>query len=134
MMVKAVWSTVGLSEWMEKIQKTGESVDDAAERSVLAGAEVAQEEMIDRAPELTGNLKKHIKIKGPKRDGNEVSAEVGVIHDIKYTDAETARYAMAQEYGTSSMPANPYIRPAWKKGMRKIRKAQRESLKKDAIL
>ena len=133
-MVKAVWSTVGLSEWMEKIQKTGESVDDAAERSVLAGAEVAQEEMIDLAPELTGNLKKHIKIKGPKRDGNEVSAEVGVIHDIKYTDAETARYAMAQEYGTSSMPASPYIRPAWKKGMRKIRKAQRESLKKDAIL
>lgn len=133
-MVKAVWSTRGLSEWLEKIHKAGESVDDAAERSVLAGGKAAQEEMIDHAPELTGNLKDHIKIKGPKRAGNEVSVEVGVIHDIDYTDAETARYAMAQEYGTSSMPANPYIRPAWKTGMRKIRKAQRESLKKDAIL
>jgi len=57
-----------------------------------------------------------------------------VIHDKAYTDAETARYGMAQEYGTSSMSAHPYIRPTLKADNRKIRGAERKVLKEDAIL
>jgi len=128
------FSVRGMAEWLEKIGQTGENVDDAAARAVLAGAEVAKSGMVDRAPELTGNLKSKIAIKGPERDGNFIVAEVGLIHDIEYTDAETSRYGMAQEYGTASMPAQPYIRPTLKTDNRKIRKAERDSLKEDAIL
>ena len=134
MSVRYNFSLRGMSEWLEKIGQTGKNVDDSAAKAVLAGARVAQEGMIDRAPELTGNLKAHIKIKGPTQEGNEVSVLVGVIHDINYTDAETARYGMAQEFGTSSMPAHPYIRPTLKKDKRKIRGAERKVLKEDAIL
>lgn len=134
MSIRHNFSLRGMSEWLEKIAQTGANVDESAARAVMAGAEVAQEGMIDRAPEKTGNLKAHIKIKGPTQEGNEISALVGVIHDIEYTDAETARYGMAQEYGTSSMPAHPYIRPTLKGDVRKIRGAERNALKEDAIL
>ena len=128
------FSLTGMSEWLEKISQAGVNVDDAAERAVMAGSEVAKEGMIEKAPELTGNLKAKIKIKGPVHDGNEVSALVGLIHDKAYTDAETSRYGMAQEFGTSSMSAQPFIRPTLKGDIRKIRGAERNSLKEDAVL
>ena len=134
MSVQSNFSLTGMSEWLEKIGQAGKDVDDSAARAVMAGAEVAQAGMIDRAPELTGKLKAHIKIKGPTQEGNEISALVGVIHDKAYTDAETARYGMAQEFGTSSMPAHPYIRPTLKADNRKIRGAEWKVLKEDAIL
>ena len=134
MSVRSNFSLRGMSEWLEKIGQTGKNVDDSAAKAVMAGAKVAQEGMIDRAPEKTGNLKANIKIKGPIQEGNEISALVGVIHDKAYTDAETARYGMAQEYGTSSMSAHPYIRPTLKADNRKIRGAERKVLKEDAIL
>jgi len=134
MSVRSNFSLTGMSEWLEKIGQTGKNVDESAAKAVMAGAEVAKAGMIGRAPELTGKLKAHIKIKGPTQEGNEVSVLVGVIHDRAYTDDETARYGMAQEFGTSSMPAHPYIRPTLKADNRKIRAAERNSLKEDAIL
>lgn len=134
MSVRSNFSLTGMSEWLEKIGQAGKNVDESAAKAVMAGAKVAQEGMIERAPKKTGNLKAHIKIKGPIQEGNEISALVGVIHDKAYTDAETARYGMAQEFGTSSMPAHPYIRPTLKGDNRKIRGAERKVLKEDAIL
>lgn len=121
----------GFEDYLERLNQLGADLDEAAARAVLAGAEVAQEGMIARAPELTGNLKRHIRIKGPDRDGNYVFCEVGVIHEKGFTDAETARYANAQEYGTSSMAAHPYIRPTMYEDRRKIIAAMRESFERD---
>jgi HK97 gp10 family phage protein len=104
--------TEGVKESLEAIEKAGKDIDDAVDVALLASAKVFQAEMIRLAPERTGNLKRHIQIKGPIRDGNYHFVEVGVIHDIAYTDAETARYANVQEYGSADTPAHPYIRPA----------------------
>ena len=127
-------SMKGFDEYLEKIVQAGENVDAAAGRAIEAAAEVARDGMKKRVAEDTGNLKNHIQIKGPQQDGNFIFAEVGLIPDIAFTDAETARYGTAQEYGTSSMPAHPYILPTLKEDKNKIRKAEKESLEKDSIL
>lgn len=134
MSTRTIFSTKGFEEYLENIAQAGEAVDSAAERAVMAGVEVAQEGMQKRVPKDTHNLEEHIQIKGPQKDGNFVFAEVGVIHDKAFTDAETARYGNAQEFGSSSMPAQPYIRPTMRNDKSKIRKAEKESLEEDAIL
>ena len=130
----ATISTKGFDEYLERIVAAGRDVDEAAARAVLAGAEVAQEGIQTPAPVLTGNLSDHIKIFGPVQDGNYVSCSVGVIHDLRFTDPETARYANAQEYGTSSMPAHPYIRPTMDEDKAKLRAAIKQSLIEDGTL
>ena len=134
MAVRSKLTTKGFEKYLENIAKAGRDVDASADRALLAGGELLQDGMIRRAPELTGNLKGHIKIKGPEQEGNFHSIEVGVIHDRKFTDEETARYANAQEYGTSSMGAQPYVRPTLDEDKRKARKAMKESLEKDGVI
>jgi HK97 gp10 family phage protein len=124
----------GLEEYLEKIAAAGKDVDEAAARAVLAGAEVFQEGMQRRAPERTGNLKNNIRIYGPEQDGNFVFCEVGLIHRRGWTDADTARYGNAQEYGTSSMPAHPFIRPTLLEDRKKAQDAMKESLEESGIL
>lgn len=129
MPARAYVQTKGLNKLMIKLAKLEGDIDKAAQEAVLAGAEVAQKGMIRRAPVDTGNLRAHIKIKGPDIDGNFVVCEVGIIHDKNLTDAETARYATAQEYGTSSMAAHPFIRPTMHEDKRKITTAIRKVFK-----
>jgi HK97 gp10 family phage protein len=124
----------GLEEYLEKVAKSGRDVDQAAGNAVLAGAEVARDGMRTRAPKDTHNLENHIQIKGPEQDGTKIFCEVGLIHDDAFTDAETARYGNAQEYGTATMPAQPYIRPTLDNDRSKIRAAERKSLEQDGIL
>jgi HK97 gp10 family phage protein len=124
----------GLEKYLETLAEAGQNVDASATRAVEAGSEVAQAGMVRRVPVDTGNLRDHIRIKGPEQDGNFISAEVGVIHSAGFTDADTARYGNAQEYGTAEMAAQPYIRPALDEDKGKIRKVMRESLEKDGKL
>ncbi len=127
-------STKGFEELLENIASLGQDVDAACQRAVAAGAEVAQNGMKRRVPKDTHNLENHIKIDGPHQEGNYSFVSVGVIHKTEFTDAETARYANHQEYGSSSMPAHPYIRPTMAEDAGKIKKAMRESLEQDGLL
>lgn len=126
--------TSGFDEYLEKIAKAGSNIDASADKAVLAGGEVFQDEMIANVPLLTGNLADHIKIKGPIRDGNFHYVEVGVIHDDAFTDAETARYGNAQEYGSVKNAAHPYIRPGATSGKPKATKKMKESLIEDGAI
>ena len=134
MSTQTIFSSKGFEEYLENINQAGEAVDPAAERAVMAGAGVAQTGMQRRVRKDSHNLEKHIQIKGPQRDGNFIFAEVGVIHDKAFTDAETARYGNANEFGTSSMSAQPYIRPTMRNDKGGIRTAEKESLIEDQIL
>lgn len=99
-------STKGLEESLEALAQLGADLDAAAGGALLAGGEVLKAGMRRRVPKDTHNLEDHIDIDGPHRDGNLHYIEVGVVN----ADADTARYGNAQEYGTSSMPAQSYIR------------------------
>jgi HK97 gp10 family phage protein len=129
-MAKAKLTTFGFDEYMKLLEKTNKNLTPAATRANLAGAEVAKKGMRERVPKDEHDLENHIVIGEPVIGANEVTVEVGVLKP----DAEIARYGTAQEFGTSSMPASPYVRPTMKKDAKKIRAAQVESLKKDGIL
>ncbi len=126
--------TSGFEEYLEKIARAGTNIDASADKALLAGGVVIQEEMIVNTPLLTGNLADHIQIKGPEQDGNYHSIEVGLIHDLAFTDAETARYGNAQEYGSVKNSAHPYIRPGMKNGGPKATKKMKESLIEDGAI
>jgi HK97 gp10 family phage protein len=78
-----------------------------------------------RVPKDTHNLESHLVIWGPRQDGNFHYILVGLVN----ADAKTARYGTAQEYGTSSMAAQPYIRPTLDEDKSKAGKAMLEVLK-----
>lgn len=123
-------STKGFDEYLENLANAGKDVDLSIAKALIAGADVAEEGMVKRVPKDTHNLEDHIKRTDVQVSGNFSFLEVGVLD----ADAETARYANAQEYGTSSMAAQPYIRPTIKEDARKINKAIKESLIKDGTI
>jgi HK97 gp10 family phage protein len=134
MTVRYVFDLKGLSEYLEKIVQAGEDVDEAAARAVTAGGDVLVQGMQGRVAVLTGNLKEHISRTEPVRDGNYTYIDVGVLDGENLADADTARYGNAQEFGTASMPAHPYIRPAIDEDKSKVRAAERAALEQDGIL
>ena len=89
-----------------------------------AGADVLKQEVINRAPERSGKLKKNIVVltQKAKRKG-EISSGVhirGVNHrtgnsdnSMKAKNPRNAFYWRFVELGTVNMPAHPFVRPAF---------------------
>jgi len=106
----ATWvklTTKGFEEYLENLAKLGKDIDVITDKALKAGGEVLLKGMRRRVPKDTHNLENHLIIDGPHQDGNYHYILVGLVRP----DADTARYGTAQEYGTSSMAAQPYIRP-----------------------
>jgi len=121
-------STQGMGATIEALVQMGRDIDLAIPDALLAGAVVLQDGMRNRAPKDTHNLEAHIQIDGPHQDGNLHFVDVGVIHKSEFTDADTARYANAQEYGTSSVTAKRYIRGTVDEDKGKASKAMRKRM------
>lgn len=122
MPVRFKMETKGLTDYMEQLKQLGGDLDAAASEALDAGGEVLVDGMRRRAPKDTHNLEKNIDKTPAQRDGNFHFILVGLVH----ADAETARYGTAQEYGTSSMAAHPYLRPTIDEDMRLARKRMKE--------
>jgi hypothetical protein len=108
----------GMEKWLEDIAMAGADIDEVVGHSILEGAKPIHREMVALSPgPRTHNLEKHIRIVGPEGEGNFIYVMVGVIHDERYTDPYTARYANAEEYGWTSggkhHPGTSYIRAGW---------------------
>lgn len=138
MAIRTKLTTKGFEEYLEKIAAAGMNVDLAADEALAAGGEVLLAGMQRRAPvgqspddPHPGNLKSKLAKSEPEQDGNFHSIEVGL---LKGTDADTARYGNAQEFGTSSMAAQPYVRPALDSDMGKARSAMRSVFKRWEVL
>ncbi len=119
--------------YLEKLAQAGQDIDADADRAALAGGQVLQAGMKRRVAVLTGDLQSHVEIDGPNVDGNRHSVDVGILRK-KGTSAETARKANAQEFGTSSMPAHPFVRPTEVEDRGKAIQAVKESLKADGAI
>lgn len=115
----------GLQRMMEELARLeGTELDATAAEILEAGADVALAGMERRAPVKTGKLKGHLK-KGPvQQDGNRSVVEIGILD----APGEVVRYGTAQEYGTSSVPAQSYMRETMKLDRAKIYAAMRKVL------
>jgi len=130
MTTRAKITTKGFEEYLEKLALAGWDVDQSIHKALDAGADVVVAGMQRRVAKDTHNLESHIKKTEVKQDGNYSYIEIGVMN----ADAETSRYGNAQEYGTSSMPPQPYIRPTMNEDATKIKKAMKESLSEDGVV
>ena len=132
----------GLGDYLEEIARAGKDVDGAAQRALQKGSVILQDGMTSLVPigdaakgdPHPGNLLRHIQIKGPLQEGNYSFAEVGVIHDIAFTDPDTAIYANVQEYGSATNHAQPYIRPAIDGKKSAVMREMKQSLSEEGFL
>lgn len=123
MAVRMKVSTKGMQDALAALAETAANIDQVASEMILAGGEVLQDGMRQRAPKDTHNLENKIALDGPHQDGNYHYAEVGLPRSV---DADTARYGTAQEFGTANMAAQPYIRPTVDRDKTKARRAMIE--------
>lgn len=116
-------TTKGLEDAFEELGRLGKDVDGAAMRALQAGAAVIQDGMKAAVAVDTGDLRDHILIDGPTQDGHFISVEIGVIHKKSFTPKRTAIKAVANEYGTSSMAAQPFMRTGFAAAKSRARQA-----------
>jgi len=125
----------GLDEYLERIAQIGADVDEAAIAALEAGAAVAVYGMQRRAPFDSSNvtephLRDAINQSEVHSDGSFHWVEVGLVN----ADGPMARKANANEFGTSSMSAQPYIRPTMAEDKSKIIKAEKDVLTERGML
>ena len=131
MVVRTKLDVKGFSEYLEKIARSGRDIDPITDRALDAGGQVLLGGMQRRVPKDTRNLEGHLEIEGPLQDGNFHYIFVGL---SRRSDAETARYGNAQEFGTANMAAQPYIRPTLDADMGKAKKAMKEVFEEEEVL
>ncbi|WP_426346355.1 HK97-gp10 family putative phage morphogenesis protein [Cronobacter universalis] len=114
---------------LDEIARGLETLSRAENNKVLrdatrAGAEVLREEVIQRAPERTGKMKKNVVILTQKaRRRGEISSGVHIRgvnprtgnsdNTMKANNPRNAFYWRFVELGTVNMPAHPFVRPAF---------------------
>ena len=128
MATRVKFDTKPIINYLEDLVKNGKNIDLVVPKALKAGGGVLLEGMKKRVRKDTRNLEKHLEIDGPHQDGNYHVVKVGL---SQKADAETARYANAQEYGTSSMPAQSYIRATEDHDLGKARKAMLAVIKEE---
>lgn len=111
--------TKAITNYLEELVNKGKDIDQVVPKALKAGGEILLEGMKKRVRKDTHNLEEHLDMVGPYQDGNYHYVKVGL---SQKADAETARYGNVQEYGSSSMEAQSYIRATMDHDGRKARK------------
>ena len=110
----------GGKELAVKFQKIGREVGSNVEQALVIGALRVERDAKINAPVDTGRLRSSITHRLIDNEKNNPVVEVGT----------SISYAVAQEFGTTKMPAQPYLYPAYlsnkKKILQDIAKAIRE--------
>lgn len=128
MATRVKFDTKPIINYLEELVKNGKNIDLVVPRALKAGGGVLLDGMKKRVRKDTHNLEEHLVMDGPFQDGNYHFVRVGL---SQKADAETARYANAQEYGTSSMEAQSYIRATEDHDLGKARKAMLAVIKEE---
>lgn len=109
----------GLLELMVQLERTSTGLEDGKKEALEAGGKVLQGEAKKTVRKRTGNLKEHIELSEVEDDDIFV-----------YVDNQgKAYYGHMLEFGTSKMPAKPFMAPSLNKSKMKINQAMAEKLR-----
>lgn len=116
----------GFKELEQALKKMPEAIaKKALEAGVKGAANAMRKEIRQDAPVDSGSLKKNIQITKNKHDKTGVSFMVAPRRKVFY--------ARMVEFGTSKMPAKPFIRPAFERSKEHIIQAMRRALEKSIL-
>ncbi|KZL93972.1 HK97-gp10 family putative phage morphogenesis protein [Clostridium magnum] len=115
----------GVDEILNKLQQMGANVGRLENKALKNAAEPVLEDAKENVPVRTGKLKKGLKITNVKKKDGMKYILVGVDRG----DNSEVFYGKFIEFGTSKMPARPFLQPAYEKNKNTIRKAIAETLK-----
>lgn len=111
------FTVLGLDELSKKLKEMPVKLArNGLRAAVNAGAEVIRKDAMTRVPVLTGRLKKALYKKQirEKSSASQQTFFVGVRNGKKYKKADKdAYYWRFLEFGTSKLPAKPFLRPAF---------------------
>lgn len=121
----------GLEEYAQRITDSGRSIDDAVKEAIQESAEPvrADIEAWAKKHEMTGATLKGVDQSETEQSGNWISVDVGINPDL----SPTAWHATFVEHGTPTQPADPGIRLAFENNRSKVKKIQREVLKREGM-
>lgn len=134
MVTQGKFTLSGLENYLEDLAKSGENIDSLVQETLVEAAIEVREEMRNLVPVDEGDLLEGIQIDGPHQNGNFSYVDVGVIHDKSFTGKELAIYGNVQEYGSATVDAHPYIRPALARKKRVVVKAMQKVLTRMGLL
>jgi len=102
----------GLTNLKQKIEEKRKEIGAVFEKDLNEGADRVVASAKSKAPVLSGNLRNAIGKNEVRERGGKYSVYVGIQINEIFTKAD-GWYARMQEYGTSKMKAQPYLRPAF---------------------
>jgi len=131
----------GDRELIAKLKKLGDQTGGRMlETAVVSGALLVQNEAKRLAPVKTGNLRRSIHVGGHSEESELADSTGSDIEGSSHSASEAhvlvgtnVEYGTYQEFGTSKIPARPYLRPALDEQADAVQTEIREALK-DLIL
>lgn len=119
----------GVDELIAKLNAIGANVNTLSNKALKAGAEPIFSEMVANAPVRTGKAKAELKI-GKVKTKNGIKY---LLIGLDKGDISKAFYLKFSEFGTSKMPAKPFMGPAYEQkktqALENIRKVLKEGLR-----
>lgn len=120
----------GLEEYADRIKQAGQDVDEVIQEGLGALGDEILADMHRLVPKDTHNLESHL-AKELLQDGHVHVLTIGI--DAS-EGAKTFVYGMVQEYGSSSVKAHPYIRPAMERGRKRVMQVIKTRMKARGLL
>lgn len=119
----------GMQELLDQLNKLGDKASRVENQALKAGAEIVQKEaesLAPRSPETKEHLADNIKISGVKTKDGVKFVEIGPTKG----DNSKFFYGKFLEFGTSKMPAQPFMGPAFEKNKGTIMNAMKQVVKR----
>lgn len=114
-----------LDKLQKRLDEMGRKGSTLENKALIAGAEIINREIIRNAPERTGHAKKFLKVSKVSKEKGIKVVKVG----ISKGDNSEAFYLKFHEYGTSKMPARPFMRPAFERKRKEALEATHKVIK-----
>lgn len=115
-----------MDELLDRLKDMGNKAKRIADTALVKAAEPILNDAVVNAPVRTGKGKKGLKIGRPRSKGDKKYVVIG----IDKADISEIFYMKFHEYGTSKMPAKPFLGPAYQKNKNKAVEIIKEELKR----